>query len=164
MRPACKGPLDCLSEMIYIIRPLVCGMCSGINGCSGANCPHSIILAGAADRSSSRPLVTAFIMDVISRNIQRRPPPSASLERAEYGRCDKNMFQYLLRGSYNSVICFLSFESYTYSRCGRPKLEAVENTLRLVSALMKATSLLCNHMPSQLLASPINSDFFEISL
>ncbi|KAM6496284.1 hypothetical protein JOM56_008990 [Amanita muscaria] len=70
--------LDRLSE---IVRPLV----------------YVSLLAGAADRSSGRPLVTAFVMDVISRNTRRRPPPSASLERAEYGRRDKDMLWYLLR-------------------------------------------------------------------
>ncbi|KIL70868.1 hypothetical protein M378DRAFT_183437 [Amanita muscaria Koide BX008] len=107
-----SSPLDWLSEIIYIARPLV----------------YASLLA--ADRSSSRPLVTAFIMDVISRNIRRRPPPSATLERAEHGRRDKDLFWYLLRGPV--------WESYT-----RPKLEAVlgkmENTplLGLVSALVK---------------------------
>lgn len=50
-------------------------------------------------------------MEFISRNLRRAPPPSASLERSEYARRDKDMLWYLLRGSI--------WESYT-----RPKLES----------------------------------------
>ncbi|KAJ7125618.1 peroxisomal membrane protein PEX16 [Mycena crocata] len=63
------------------------------------------------NRSSNRPLVSALVLELISRNLRRTPPPSAALERSEYARRDRDMVWYLLRGSI--------WESYT-----RPKLES----------------------------------------
>jgi peroxin-16 len=109
---ALSSPLDWISEIIYISRPLV----------------YASLLA--ADRRTNRHLVTTLMMEVISRYLRRRPPPSASLERAEYGRRDRDMFWYLLRGAI--------WQSFT-----RPRLEGVVDQtmnvplLGLVSALVK---------------------------
>lgn len=56
---------------------------------------------------SSRPIIVSLLMEFLSRNLRRAPPASATLERAEYARRDKDMLWYLLRGSI--------WESYT--RC-----------------------------------------------
>ncbi|KAG5649898.1 hypothetical protein H0H81_001559 [Sphagnurus paluster] len=89
-----SSPQDWLAESIYILRPLVY---------------VSLLIS---DRRSNRPLITALVMEVLSRNLRRTPPPSAALERTEYARRDRDMLWYLFRGSI--------WESYT-----RPKLEAL---------------------------------------
>ncbi|KAJ7092689.1 peroxisomal membrane protein PEX16 [Mycena epipterygia] len=89
-----SSPRDWLAEMLYILRPLV-----------------YVSLLVSDNRSSNRPLVGALILELISRNLRRTPPPSAALERSEYARRDRDMVWYLLRGSI--------WESYT-----RPKLES----------------------------------------
>lgn len=92
-----SGPQDWLSEIIYLIRPLV----------------YASLLA--AHRSSpervNRALPAALLLECISRVLRRTPPPHAALERSEYARRDKDMLWYLLRGSI--------WETYT-----RPKLES----------------------------------------
>ncbi|KAJ6621703.1 peroxisomal membrane protein PEX16 [Mycena sp. CBHHK59/15] len=104
---------DWLAELLYIFRPLV-----------------YVSLLVSDNRSSNRPLVAALLMELISRNLRRSPPPSASLERSEYARRDRDMVWYLLRGSI--------WESYT-----RPKLESFANMtaqrpiLGLFGALVK---------------------------
>ncbi|KXN90064.1 Peroxisomal membrane protein PEX16 [Leucoagaricus sp. SymC.cos] len=88
---------DWLVEVIHVLRPLI----------------YASLLA--YDRQNkqhtNRALVTALVLEFISRNLRRAPPPSALLERSEYARRDKDMLWYLLRGSI--------WESYT-----RPKLES----------------------------------------
>ncbi|KAF5385206.1 hypothetical protein D9615_001495 [Tricholomella constricta] len=88
-----SSPQDWLAESIYILRPLV------------------YVSLLVSDRRSNRPLITALVMELLSRNLRRTPPPSAALERTEYARRDRDMLWYLFRGSI--------WESYT-----RPKLEA----------------------------------------
>ncbi|KAG6911993.1 hypothetical protein DXG01_000241 [Tephrocybe rancida] len=89
-----SSPQDWLAESIYILRPLV----------------YASLLA--SDRRSNRPLIVALMMELLSRNLRRNPPPSATLERTEYARRDRDMLWYLLRGSI--------WQSYT-----RPKVEAL---------------------------------------
>jgi len=89
-------PQDWLAESIYILRPLV------------------YVTLLASDRRSNSHLFTALIMELVSRNLRRSPPPSAMLERSEYARRDRDMLWYLLRGSIWDV--------YT-----KPKLEALVN-------------------------------------
>ncbi|KAK2461943.1 hypothetical protein APHAL10511_006406 [Amanita phalloides] len=107
-----SSPVDWLAETIYIIRPLA----------------YASLMA--SDRRSNRPLIIALILEIVSRNLRRKPPPSASLERTEHGRRDKDLLWYLLRGSI--------WGSYT-----RPKLEGVVDKtmnvplLGLLSALVK---------------------------
>ncbi|KAK0233128.1 peroxisomal membrane protein PEX16 [Armillaria fumosa] len=107
-----SAPQEWLSEIVYILRPLV----------------YATLLF--TDRRSNRALMTALAMELASRSLRRNPSTSAQLERSEYGRRDKDMIWYLLRGSI--------WETYT-----RPKLEAVaEKTfhvplLGLFGALMK---------------------------
>ncbi|KAG6890435.1 hypothetical protein C0995_008789 [Termitomyces sp. Mi166 len=88
-----SSPTDWIAESIYILRPLV----------------YATLLV--SDRRSNRPLITALLMELISRNLRRTPSPSAVLERTEYARRDRDILWYLLRGSI--------WQSYT-----RPKLEA----------------------------------------
>ncbi|KAF7339500.1 Peroxisomal membrane protein PEX16 [Mycena sanguinolenta] len=103
---------DWLAETLYILRPLV------------------YVSLLVSDRRSNRPLVSALILEVISRNLRRAPPPSAALERSEYARRDRDIVWYLLRGSI--------WESYT-----KPKLESLADMtvqtpiLGLVGALVK---------------------------
>ncbi|KAJ7103567.1 peroxisomal membrane protein PEX16 [Mycena belliarum] len=85
---------DWLAEFLYILRPLV-----------------YVSLLVSDNRRSNRPLIAALVLELISRNLRRAPPPSAALERSEYARRDRDMVWYLLRGSI--------WESYT-----RPKLES----------------------------------------
>jgi peroxin-16 len=109
---AISAPQDWLAEIIYIIRPLV------------------YVTLLSSHRKSNRPLITALVLELVSRNLRRTPPPSAALERAEYARRDRDMIWYLLRGSI--------WESYT-----RPKLETLATKtahipiLGLVGALAK---------------------------
>ncbi|KAJ7038240.1 peroxisomal membrane protein PEX16 [Mycena alexandri] len=104
---------DWLAEFLYILRPLV-----------------YVSLLVSENRKSSRPLASALILELASRNLRRAPPPSAALERAEYARRDRDMIWYLLRGSI--------WESYT-----RPKLESFADMtshtplLSLFGALVK---------------------------
>ncbi|KAJ6519782.1 peroxisomal membrane protein PEX16 [Mycena sanguinolenta] len=104
---------DWLAEVLYILRPLV-----------------YVSLLVSDNRRSNRPLVSALILEVISRNLRRAPPPSAALERSEYARRDRDIVWYLLRGSI--------WESYT-----KPKLESLADMtvqtpiLGLVGALVK---------------------------
>ncbi|CAK5280208.1 unnamed protein product [Mycena citricolor] len=104
---------DWLAEYVYILRPLV-----------------YVSLLVTDKKQSSRPLVVALVMELIARNLRRSPPPSASLERAEYARRDRDIVWYLLRGSI--------WETYT-----RPKLESFATAtsqrplLGLVGALVK---------------------------
>ncbi|KAF9015126.1 peroxisomal membrane protein PEX16 [Cyathus striatus] len=95
-----SSPQDWLSELIYILRPLV----------------YASLLASdrLSKQRSNRALVAALFMEFLSRNLRRAPATSAVLERSEYARRDKDMIWYLLRGSI--------WESYT-----RPKLEAFTN-------------------------------------
>ncbi|KAJ7487563.1 peroxisomal membrane protein PEX16 [Mycena galericulata] len=86
---------DWLAEILYILRPLVYGKLAQI----------------LFNTSSNRPLVGALILELLSRNLRRTPPPTAALERSEYARRDRDMIWYLLRGSI--------WESYT-----RPRLES----------------------------------------
>jgi len=53
----------------------------------------------ATSEGSSRPLITALVMEMVSRNLRRKAPAAAALERAEYARRDRDMLWYLLRGS-----------------------------------------------------------------
>ncbi|KAG1757619.1 peroxisomal membrane protein PEX16 [Suillus lakei] len=93
MKPM-TSPLEWLSECIYIIRPWV----------------YATMLS--TKKHKDKALVTAFAMELISRNLRRTPSHSANLEREEYARRDRDMLWYLLRGSI--------WESYS-----RPKVEAV---------------------------------------
>ncbi|KAF5312260.1 hypothetical protein D9619_003549 [Psilocybe cf. subviscida] len=93
-----SGPRDWLAECLYILRPLVY-VCL-------------LIRDRKREERTSRALVVALLMEFASRNLRRNPPPSATLEREEYARRDKDMLWYLLRGSI--------WETYT-----RPKLDSL---------------------------------------
>jgi hypothetical protein len=69
---------------------------------SGASHVISVTLLAREKRSkqlNSKALVVVLIMELIARNLRRSPPPSATLEREEYAKRDKDMLWYLLRGS-----------------------------------------------------------------
>jgi len=68
--------------------------------------PASLVVADRKSQEhSNRALIVALFMEFVSRSLRRTPPPSATLERSEYARRDKDMVWYLLRGSI--------WESYT---------------------------------------------------
>jgi peroxin-16 len=110
------APQDWLSEVIYILRPLVYGR---LPICS--NWPYFLTEGPTvsllySDRHSNRPLITAVMMEIVSRNLRRRPPVAESLERSEYARRDRGIFWYLFRGSIwqnytKQVSCFSSTSS-----------------------------------------------------
>jgi len=76
-----SSPKDWLSEIVYILRPLV----------------YAALLS--RDRDTSGPLAISITMEIISRNLRRSPSAHSSLERAEYARRDRTILWYLLRGS-----------------------------------------------------------------
>jgi len=88
-----SSPTDWLSEIIYMLRPLVYATLSATN------------------KGTSLPVITALVMEMVSRNLRRTALAAATLERAEYSRRDRDMLWYLLRGSI--------WEEYT-----RPKLDS----------------------------------------
>lgn len=53
----------------------------------------------SANPKSTNPLVVSLSLELLSRYIRRAPPPSATLERNEYARRDRDILWYLLRGS-----------------------------------------------------------------
>ncbi|KIJ68494.1 hypothetical protein HYDPIDRAFT_125087 [Hydnomerulius pinastri MD-312] len=85
---------DWVAEAVYILRPLIYAAMLGTG------------------KHKDRALVTAFALELVSRNLRRVPSPSATVERDEYARRDRDMAWYLLRGSV--------WESYT-----RPKIESM---------------------------------------
>jgi peroxin-16 len=96
---ALSTPQDWLAESIYISRPFIYGTPQSRNRIRiFAKIYFSVSLL-TAYRGSNQPLVVALVMELVSRNLRRTPPPSAALERAEYARRDRAMLWYLLRGS-----------------------------------------------------------------
>ncbi|KAG7099107.1 hypothetical protein E1B28_000980 [Marasmius oreades] len=83
-----------LGEISYTLRPLV----------------YATMLAYG--RKSKRALFVALALELMSMALRRELPPSASLERSEYARRDRDIFWYLFRGSI--------WDTFT-----KPKLEAV---------------------------------------
>ena len=51
------------------------------------------------DQLTNAPLVVALVLEFVHRHLRRVPPPTATLERSEYARRDRDIFWYLLRGS-----------------------------------------------------------------
>jgi len=90
----------------------------------------SVAILLSTKRHKDKALVTAFAMELISRNLRRTPSSSAVLESDEYARRDRDLLWYLLRGSV--------WEMYS-----RPKIEAlVEKTsgmpiIGVVSSIVK---------------------------
>ncbi|KAH8120179.1 peroxisomal membrane protein PEX16 [Phellopilus nigrolimitatus] len=106
------SPTDWLAEIIYILRPLVyVGIIS-------------------KNPKSTNPLIVSLSLELFSRYLRRVAPPSATLERGEYARRDRDFLWYLLRGSI--------WQTYT-----KPKLESFANktartpVLGLMSAFIK---------------------------
>lgn len=60
---------------------------------------------------TSRPLMISLTLDLLSRYLRRSPPASATIERAEYARRDRDLLWYFLRGAI--------WESYTRLAEGR---------------------------------------------
>ncbi|KAL0951245.1 hypothetical protein HGRIS_007963 [Hohenbuehelia grisea] len=106
------SPTDWLSEVIYILRPLI------------------YVSLLSADRRSSRPLMTALAMEFVSRNLRRSPPPSAALERSEYARRDRDMMWYLFRDSIWTTFTRPKLEAFADRTIHTP-------VLGLLSAFMK---------------------------
>jgi peroxin-16 len=97
MRPL-SGSVQWAGELLYILRPLVYGTLKVL-----LFMLRELILSAAVmlsrDRKSSRPLTVLVVMELLSRNLRRVPSTSATLERSEYARRDRDILWYLLRGS-----------------------------------------------------------------
>lgn len=95
-----SSPVEWLSEIIYILRPLIYGMLVS-HLISNMAFLHFALLAtlSATNKDSSRPLITALVMEMVSRNLRRAAPAASALERVEYSRRDRDMLWYFLRGS-----------------------------------------------------------------
>ncbi|KAF8202919.1 peroxisomal membrane protein PEX16 [Pholiota molesta] len=114
------APRDWIAEVVYVLRPLVYA---------------SLLVADRrAHERTNKPLIVVLFMEFISRNLRRAPPASATLERAEYARRDKDMLWYLLRGSI--------WDSYT-----RPKLESFVSSTAHTPLLGLFGSLLKDWIP-----------------
>ncbi|KAJ3823600.1 peroxisomal membrane protein PEX16 [Lentinula raphanica] len=105
-----------ISEVIYILRPLV----------------YATMLF--SDRKSNRPLITVLAMEFVSRSLRRNPPPSASLERSEYAKRDRDMLWYLFRGTI--------WESYT-----RPKVAHLAESISTTPILGLFGTLIQDWIP-----------------
>ena len=93
--------------------------------------------------------MTMLAIELLSRNLRRSAPASASVERAEYSRRDRDMLWYLLRGSiwqeYTRYVhmLVLIFRPTNDVISPRPKIESfTESTARtpilgLLGALVK---------------------------
>lgn len=93
------SPKDWLSEVIYVIRPLVYVV--------------AVARMKARNEPSSRPLVISIALDLVSRYLRRTPSAAVTtIERSEYARRDRDMLWYLLRGTI--------WEEYT-----RPKISGL---------------------------------------
>ncbi|KAH8835308.1 peroxisomal membrane protein PEX16 [Flagelloscypha sp. PMI_526] len=91
---ALSSPQDWLSEILYILRPLV----------------YAVLFVRDRQKKTNRALTAILVLEVLSRNLRRSVPASSSLERAEYARRDREILWYLFRGNI--------WDTYT-----RPKLE-----------------------------------------
>lgn len=100
MRPL-TSPSDWLSEVLYIMRPLVYGMYTandfqGLLRWLNNNYSVGAITLGT---TTMNPLVISISMDILSRYLRRVPGTASALERQEYARRDRDLLWYLLRGS-----------------------------------------------------------------
>ncbi|KAF8445898.1 peroxisome membrane protein [Boletus edulis BED1] len=89
---------DWTAEIIYILRPLI------------------YVAVLTQGKHKDRALMTAFALELLSRNLRRASPPSSAVERDEYARRDRDLVWYLLRGSV--------WDSYT-----RPKVESIAENI-----------------------------------
>jgi peroxin-16 len=79
-----SGPTDWAAEILYILRPLIYVLLS-----RPSRKPIS---------SLRTPVAVSLMIEVAVRYLRAMPPASASLERAEYARRDRELFWYLFRG------------------------------------------------------------------
>ena len=79
-----SGPTDWAAETLYILRPLI----------------YVLLLRPSRKPISSlrTPVAVSIMIEIAVRYLRAMPPPSASLERAEYARRDRELFWYLFRG------------------------------------------------------------------
>jgi len=57
-----------------------------------------LVIALSRDDRSSRPFILSLSLDFASRYLRRSPPASATLERSEYARRDRDLLWYFFRG------------------------------------------------------------------
>ena len=81
---ALSGPTEWAAEVLYILRPLI----------------YALLLRPSRKRISPlrSPVAVSIMIEVAVRYLRVMPPTSASLERAEYARRDRELFWYLFRG------------------------------------------------------------------
>jgi peroxin-16 len=79
-----SGPTDWAAEILYILRPLI----------------YVLLLRPSRNPISSlrTPVAVSIMIEIAVRYLRAVPPASASLERAEYARRDRELFWYLFRG------------------------------------------------------------------
>lgn len=71
------------------------------------------VIALSRQTNTTQPLILSLALDISSRYLRRTPPPSSTLERAEYARRDRDLLWYFFRGpiwsSYTRYIvsCYL---------------------------------------------------------
>ncbi|KAH6917417.1 peroxisomal membrane protein PEX16 [Coprinopsis sp. MPI-PUGE-AT-0042] len=118
--PTLSGARDWAAEVVYVLRPLV----------------YVALLASdrKKGRLSNRAMIVALVMEFLSRSLRRTPPASASLERSEYAKRDKDMLWYLLRGSV--------WQQYT-----KPKLEGIVQSVSTKPLLGLFGSLVHDWIP-----------------
>ncbi|KAG8846759.1 Peroxisomal membrane protein pex16 [Tulasnella sp. 330] len=120
LRPL-MGPWDWISELIYVLRPLV----------------YVMLLQRAARRSnpaSSTPLIVSLTLDLISHHLRRTPPANSTLERQEYGKRDRDLLWYFLRGG-------------VWTDFTKPKLQGVVDLTGRIPLVNLAGALIQDWMP-----------------
>ena len=115
-----SGPTDWAAEVLYILRPLV----------------YVLLLRPSRKPISSlrTPVAVSFMIEVAVRYLRAMPPASASLERAEYARRDRELFWYLFRGE-------------IWSEWTRPKLLGLAQRTSGLPLLALASAVVSDWVP-----------------
>ncbi|KAH0838275.1 peroxisomal membrane protein PEX16 [Lanmaoa asiatica] len=107
---------DWTAEVIYILRPLI------------------YVAMSTTGKHKDRALMTAFALELLSRNLRRVPSPSSTVERDEYARRDRDLVWYLLRGSV--------WDSYT-----RPKIGSIAESVAAKPIVGALSMIIKDWMP-----------------
>jgi len=107
---------DWMAEAVHILRPLV------------------YVIALSRNSQTVRPIAMSLALDLSSRYLRRLPPPSSTLERAEYARRDRDLLWYFFRGPI--------WSSYT-----RPKLVTFADKTAAVPLLGLISAFVEDYLP-----------------
>jgi peroxin-16 len=91
-------PKDWMAEVVHILRPLVYGKILLNCLLMGPSNSYPAVIALSHQMNSAHSLVLSLSLDLSSRYLRRLPPPSSTLERAEYARRDRDLLWYFFRG------------------------------------------------------------------